>query len=401
MLRIEDTDKERNTEEALRVLLDGMRWLGLDWDEGPEKGGDYGPYFQSQRNDIYDKHLQILRDNGRAYDKDGAVFFKVSGEPQVIQDEVRGRVERLEEKDFVIYRSDGSPVFHFVNVVDDITMGITHVIRGEDHLSNTSKHTELFSAFGAPMPVFAHIPLILKQEGQGKMSKRDKGALIEEYQQKNFLPSAVRNYLCLLGWNPKDNREVMPIETIIEEFSFAGIQKGSAKFDEKKMAFVNTETLRSLELGTFSWMASQALAQAGILADKVDEDYLQAVMQLVQPKVNGLDTLADYVGYFFNDTFVYDEKVTERLKKKGNLVELLEQAKAALESAENWTEGDIDAACQTLAQAHGQEKPFAWFPAIRWAVSGVGGGPDLLPLLQVMGREKVTQRLAKGIELSR
>ena len=167
------------------------------------------------------------------------------------------------------------------------------------------------------------------------------------------------------------------------------------------MAFVNTETLRSLELGTFSWMASQALAQAGILADKVDEDYLQAVMQLVQPKVNGLDTLADYVGYFFNDTFVYDEKVTERLKKKGNLVELLEQAKAALESAENWTEGDIDAACHTLAQAHGQEKPFAWFPAIRWAVSGVGGGPDLLPLLQVMGREKVTQRLAKGIELSR
>ena len=122
VLRIEDTDKERNTEEALRVLLDGMRWLGLDWDEGPEKGGDYGPYFQSQRNDIYDKHLQILRDNGRAYDKDGAVFFKVSGEPQVIQDEVRGRVERLEEKDFVIYRSDGSPVFHFVNVVDDITM---------------------------------------------------------------------------------------------------------------------------------------------------------------------------------------------------------------------------------------------------------------------------------------
>ena len=129
VLRIEDTDKERNTDEALQVLIDGMKWLGLDWDEGPGKGGAYGPYFQSERKDIYDQHLEILRNKGRAYDKDGAVFFKVSGEPQVIQDEVRGRVERTEEKDFVIYRSDGSPVFHFVNVVDDMTMGITHVIR--------------------------------------------------------------------------------------------------------------------------------------------------------------------------------------------------------------------------------------------------------------------------------
>lgn len=186
VLRIEDTDRERNTDAALRVLFDGMRWLGLDWDEGPEMGGDYGPYFQSQRDDVYREYLQILRDKGRAYDQDGAVFFRISGQPQVIEDQIRGRVERTEEKDFVIFRSDGSPVFHFVNVVDDITMRITHVIRGEDHLSNTSKHTELYKAFGAPEPVFAHIPLILKQEGQGKMSKRDRGALIEEYQEKGF-----------------------------------------------------------------------------------------------------------------------------------------------------------------------------------------------------------------------
>ncbi len=398
VLRIEDTDKERNTEEALQVLIDGMKWLGLDWDEGPDKGGDYGPYFQSERREIYDKHLEILRKNGRAYDKDGAVFFKVSGKPQVIQDEVRGRVERLEEKDFVIYRSDGSPVFHFVNVVDDMTMGITHVIRGEDHLSNTSKHTELFAAFDAPTPIFAHIPLILKQSGPGKMSKRDKGALIEEYQQQNFLPSAVRNYLCLLGWNPKDNREVMPIDTIIEEFSFSGVQKGSAKFDEKKMAFINMETLRGLEIGTFSWMASQALANAGVIKGGVDEDYLQTVMQLAQPKVNGLDTIADYVGYFFTEDFSYDEKTTGRLQKKGNPVELLGQVKTALASVDDWKADSLDAAFTALAQAHGQEKPFAWFPATRWAVSGAAGGPDLLPLLEVLGKDKVIARLAKGIE---
>ena len=398
VLRIEDTDKQRNTEEALRVLLDGMRWLGLDWDEGPEKGGDYGPYFQSERSAIYADYLQRLRDKGRAYDKDGAVFFKVSGEPQVIQDEVRGRVERMEEQDFVIIRSDGNPVFHFVNVVDDITMKITHVIRGEDHLSNTSKHTELFQAFGEPVPVYAHIPLILKQSGPGKMSKRDKGALIEEYQQQHFLPSAVRNYLCLLGWNPKDNREVMPIETILEEFSFAGIQKGSAKFDEKKMAYINTETLRGLEIGTFSWMASQILADAGQLPEDTDESYLQRVMQLVQPKVNGLDSLADYVTYFFNDAFPVDAKVTERLQKKGELSTLLEQLQSTLQPVQDWSEGELERSLQALAEAHGQEKPFAWFPTLRWAVSGVGGGPDLMPLLVVLGKDRVMNRLASALQ---
>jgi glutamyl-tRNA synthetase len=180
VLRIEDTDKERNTDESLQVLLDGMRWMGMEWDEGPEIGGEYGPYFQSQRQPIYDEYLKKLQDAGRTYEKDGAIWFKLEGEryteyddfkkkeiekvraaPVVIDDAVRGRVERAEELDFVIVRKDGNPVFHFVNVVDDIAMGITHVIRGEDHLSNTSKHVELFNAFGVTPPVFAHIPLIL------------------------------------------------------------------------------------------------------------------------------------------------------------------------------------------------------------------------------------------------
>lgn len=188
VLRIEDTDRERNNEEYLNVIKDGMKWLGLDWDEGPDVGGNYGPYFQSERDGIYKKFLEILRQKGRAYDKDGAVFFKVSGQKQVLHDAVYGDVERLEEKDFPIFRSNGTPVFHFVNVVDDICMEITNVIRGQDHLTNTNKHIELFKAFDAPLPQFAHIPLILKTDGHGKMSKRDRGALIEEYRQKNFLP---------------------------------------------------------------------------------------------------------------------------------------------------------------------------------------------------------------------
>jgi glutamyl-tRNA synthetase len=398
VLRIEDTDHARNTEQALQVLIDGMRWLGLEWDEGPEKGGEFGPYFQSQRGDIYQQYLQKLRDNGRCYDKDGAVFFKVSGEVQVIQDEIRGRVERLEEQDFVIIRSDGNPVFHFVNVVDDIAMQITHIIRGEDHLSNTSKHMELFKAFGAPVPAFAHIPLILKQVGSGKMSKRDKGALIEEYQQQHYLPSAVRNYLCLLGWNPKDGREVMSIEAILEQFSFAGIQKGNAKFDEKKMAFINTETLRGLEVGTFSWMASQVLVQAGVLPDGTDESYLQQVMALVQPKVSGLDALPSYVAYFFNDTFERDAKVLERIRQKADPTQLFAELSTALSAVSSWDEGSLTDAMQALATSHGHEKPFAWFPALRWAISGTGGGPDLVPLLQVLGRERVMHRIGDAAQ---
>ena len=201
ILRIEDPDADRNTEEALQVLLKGMRWLGLDWDRGPEAGGDYGPYVQSQRSDIYQQYLARLEAAGRTYEQEGAIFFKLEGErytefdeyhgkevekvraaPVEIDDAIRGKVVRSEDRDFVIFRSDGSPTFHFVNVVDDIAMGITHVIRGEDHLSNTSKHVELFNAFGVTPPQFAHLPLILKDPkmGKGKMSKRDKGALIQE-----------------------------------------------------------------------------------------------------------------------------------------------------------------------------------------------------------------------------
>lgn len=415
VLRIEDTDKARNTDEALRVLLEGMRWLGLDWDEGPEVGGEYGPYFQSERQSIYDAYLQKLTDAGRTYEKDGAIWFKLEGErytaydefrkaevekvrtePIVIDDAVRGRVERAEEMDFVIVRKNGEPVFHFVNVVDDIAMKITHVIRGEDHLSNTSKHVELFKAFGVEPPKFAHIPLILKESGPGKMSKRDKGALIEEYAQRGFLAAAVRNYISLLGWNPKDDREKMSIETIIEHFDFPGINKGNARFDEKKLSALNAEYLRELPVESFTWLARPILAEAGVLGEDVEEDYLQAVLKLCQEKTRALDDLPEFCGYFFQENYVMDDKVAEKISKKADPKAQLAQVLPVLESIERFDAESLKTALEAHAAKCG-EKVFAYFPAIRFALSGQGGGPDLLPMLEVLGRERVVARIRRFV----
>ena len=411
VLRIEDTDKERNTDESLQVLLDGMRWMGMDWDEGPEVGGAYGPYFQSQRQPIYDEYLKKLQDAGRTYEKDGAIWFKLEGEryteyddfkkaevekvraaPVVIDDAVRGRVERAEELDFVIVRKDGNPVFHFVNVVDDIAMGITHVIRGEDHLSNTSKHVELFNAFGVTPPVFAHIPLILKESGPGKMSKRDKGALIEEYETRGFLANAVRNYISLLGWNPKDEREKMDIDEIIELFDFAGINKGNSRFDEKKLSALNTEYLREMNVETFTFLARPILHTAGVIEEDADEDYIQAVLALCQGKARSLEELPEFCRYFFCDEYVMDEKTGAKIAKKADPKELLAEIVPVIEGIETFTADALQAGLEAHAESKGA-KVFAYFPALRYALSGQGGGPDLLPMLVVLGQARVLARL--------
>ena len=411
ILRIEDTDKERNSDAFLQVILDSMRWLGMDWDEGPGVGGDFGPYFQSQRNDLYRAKLKELADKGRAYEKDGAWWLRLDGArstvfddhlkkeiekvdaaPMVLDDLVRGRVERAEDRDFVIFRSNGEPVFHFVNVVDDIEMKITHVIRGEDHLSNTSKHLELFKAFGVEPPKYAHIPLILKTDGPGKMSKRDRGALIEEYQQRRYLPEAVRNYLCLLGWTPSDGREVLPIADIIAQFEIGAVHQSNARFDERKMSNVNMQTLRGLPPAQFAALARQVLADAGVIDAQVTDARLQEVLAVVQEKTVSLEHLPEFVTFFFTDAFKKDENVLANLTKKGGdpqarLAEII----PALEACE-WTEPAMDATFAVTGTAHGR-KPTDYFAPVRFAVSGQGGGAHLQAVLRVLGKEKVLKRL--------
>src|SRR6478672_1846146 len=313
VLRIEDTDTARNTQEATDVILHGLQWLGLDWDEGPitpnptgPSKGDFGPYFQSQRNDIYRKRIQELRDKGMAYEHEGAIKFKMDRNPILIPDIVVGDVRReltdreAVDPDFVIVRSDGQPVFHFVNVVDDLEMKITHVIRGEDHLSNTAKHIALFKAFGVEPPSYAHIPLILNIDGT-KMSKRDKGASLATYMSEGYAPEAVVNYLCLLGWSPKNNREKMAITEVVELFDLPQILRHKARFDINKLHWLNGEYIRSMVPDRFYELAIHGLTRIGIKVESFPTDYIKAALDTCREKVKLFTDVPNFTDFYFHD----------------------------------------------------------------------------------------------------
>lgn len=421
ILRIEDTDKERNSEAFLQLIYESLSWLGLNWDEGPKHGacggGDFGPYRQSERGGIYREYVAKLLAAGRAYEKDGAVWFRLPGEryevfddhrkktvekvkiaPVVIEDRIRGRVERIEDEDFVILRSDGNPVFHLVNVVDDIAMNVTHIIRGEDHLSNTSKHVHLYDGFGVKPPAFAHIPLILKQNGPGKMSKRDQGALIEEYQRRGYLPEALVNFLCLLGWNPGDDREKLPVAEIIRLFDLPGVNQSNARFDDRKLAHMNMAYLLELPAERFVALAREHFArQPASPALAADEAYFAAVMQLAQPKVKGLEELPAYTAYFFTDDFAVDPKVRDKVLAKGDprsrLRELAEALRAA-DAAVLASDAAVEQLMKDLAAKHGFG--FGDYQAVtRLALSGTNVGPSITAMIRVLGRERVLARIER------
>jgi glutamyl-tRNA synthetase len=425
ILRIEDTDKERNSEAFLNLIYESLSWLGLNWDEGPQfrgnGGGNHGPYRQSERGEIYKDYVGRLMAAGRAYEKDGAIWFKLLGEryttfdehrkkevekvkiaPVVIEDQIRGRVERIEDEDFVIVRSDGNPVFHLVNVVDDIAMGVTHIIRGEDHLSNTSKHVHLYDGFGVKPPAFAHIPLILKQNGPGKMSKRDQGALIEEYQRRGYLPEALVNFLCLLGWNPGDDREKMPIAEIIRLFDLPGVNQSNARFDDKKLAHMNMAYLLELPAEKFvalarDYFGRHSASHAATAAVAADEAYFRDVMLLAQPKVKGVEELPAYTGYFFADDFAIDPKVREKVLAKGDPKARLRELADALRAADTNVLAS-DTAIEELMKnlAAGKGFGFGDYQAVtRLALSGTNVGPSITGMIRVMGRERVLARIER------
>jgi glutamyl-tRNA synthetase len=398
VLRVEDTDVARNTPESLHTIFDGLKWLGLDWDEGPERGGAFGPYFQSQRAEIYKRRIKELVDKGMAYEREGAIRFKMTRQPIEVPDLIAGGVVRplneteMLDPDFVIVRSDGNPVFHLVNVVDDMEMKITHVIRGEDHLSNTPKHIALFRAFGVEPPKYAHIPMILNPDGT-KMSKSDPDATkarlasLQTYVDDGFVPEAVRNYLCLLGWSPKDNREVMPIDDVIKLFDLPQILRTNARFDVAKLTWLNGEYIRAMPLDRFVELARR-------FTGGHDDP---KVLGLVKEKIKLLKELPDWINYFFTDDYPLDPEAVKKSCSAPQTSERLSKLADKFAVVASWDSANLETGLKALAGELGIKTGELIHPC-RVAVSGKSAGPSLYHMLEVLGRERVLARLRRAAE---
>jgi glutamyl-tRNA synthetase len=298
------------------------------------------------------------------------------------------------DPDFVLVRSDGQPVFHLVNVVDDLEMNITHVIRGEDHLSNTAKHIALFRAFGVPSPRYAHIPLILNIDGS-KMSKRDQGASLASYMEEGFAPEAVANYLCLLGWSPKNNREKMAMSEVVELFDLPQILRANARFDLAKLSWLNGEYLREMAPDRFYELSIHVLARAGIDTNQYPIDYVKAALDTCKGKLKLLGELPAYAGFYFKEGVEYDPEAAQR-ELIGENKPRLQRLREVLAALEPFHHDVIGVALASVAKEFGVKTGVLVHPT-RVACAGAAAGPSLYHLIAILGKEKVLQRLDAAI----
>ncbi len=453
ILRIDDTDPTRSTDENTQIILRAMRWLGLDWDEGPEVGGDFGPYAQTERLDIYKEAAKKLWDAGRAYpcfctteqlaaDRAAAQARKDpfqgyqrrcrdlsreeaqaridAGEPYVlrikvpadrgdvvIHDAVHGDVvfDAKELDDFVIFRSDGTPTYNFATVVDDAMMGITHVIRGDDHLSNTPRQVMVYEALEAPVPTFAHISMILGADGK-KLSKRHGATSVEEYRDAGYLSDAFVNYLALLGWSLDGETTVIPRDVLASQFSLERISKNPATFDPKKLDWMNAEYINAMSDADFAdQIMLPELHEAGLIDDgfEADETWVDALAAIVKPRTK---MPADAVGvaapvFATAQTLEYDEKSVAKGLAKEGMGAVLDAARAALKavSANAWTPEAIDGALEPLPEALDAKKRIV-FQAVRVAVCGNMVSPPLGETMSLIGKDDCLARIDRARALA-
>lgn len=390
LLRVEDTDLERSTPEAIQTLLECMAWLGLDYD------GEV-MYQTSQR----EHHLAVaeeLLSKGYAYkeNKGGqgkCVIFRMPKEGVIEYDDlVKGHMKKKakDTQDFVIVRSDGSPVFHLANVLDDITQGVTHIIRGDDHVENTFKHIQLFKAIGAPIPQYAHLPMIVNNAGK-PYSKRDGSAFVGEFRELGYLPETLFNYLALLGWAPGDDRELMTRAEMVEAFDFAKCKASPARFDMKKLTWMNGEYIARQPREAYEAEFTKRLAAAGLSAEPLN-GHRSELLDQIQPRTKTYADLPGNCRYFFEEAYPFDEKaVAKRLKPEGTAA-LLDEIASALEALPAFSIEAMEACIRAMGEAKGTGMGPLVHP-IRVAVSGKTEGPGLFEMLWLLGRERSLSRL--------
>ncbi len=391
VLRIEDTDVERSQAEMVTGILDGLRWLGIDWDEGPETGGPHAPYFQSQRLDRYRAAARQLLDSGQAFEDGGAIRFKVPPGKTAFTDAVHGPIEFDNEhiESFVILRSDTHPTYHLSVVVDDIDMAITHVVRGDDHISNTPKQVLLYNAFGKTPPQFAHVPLIMGPDKQ-RLSKRHGATSVMEYAKQGYIPEAMFNFLALLGWGTGSNDELFTRNELIQRFNLEGISGGNAVFNTEKLDWFNHQHLLRLSDDDLLVRLDEAgLATTGLRHDPRSA----AILALLRPRCKKLTDFPDQLRPFFEAPTSYDEKAVQKNLSGTGAREHVLALRDAFAQAE-WNEAALEQVLRALADAR-TVKAGVLIQAARIAMTGGMVSPGIFEMLVLIGRDDVLRRLER------
>lgn len=444
ILRIEDTDTERLKEDSVSQILTSLKWLGLNWDEGPEAGGECGPYYQSERRELYSKYAQQLLDEGKAYycfctpadleaerekqraakqpfryartcrdlDPEVAKARAAAGEPYsvrikiptegsiTVHDLIHGDVTFNMDQfdDFVIVKSNGMPTYNFAVVVDDHLMGMTHVLRAEEHLSNTPKQLLIYEALGFEPPKFGHMPMILAPD-RSKLSKRHGATSVEEFRAQGYLPEAIINYLTLLGWGPGDEREIFTLEETVKLFELEQMSKKAAVYDTKKLTWMNGQYLSELPLEKFLPEAETFFIKDGLVTKEwlaENKEYFAKLVDTVRVRVKTLQEVADASAYFFKDVEAYDEKgVAKHFKPEA--AELLEKCIAALEADEVFDLTSTEAIYNKIAADNGLALGKVIHPT-RLALTGRTVSPGMFDVMVLLGKEKTLARMRKAVE---
>jgi glutamyl-tRNA synthetase len=398
ILRIEDTDAARSQEQYLDEIKSSLTWLGMDWQE---------EYFQSQRIDLYKEYANKLLAKGLAYEQDSnkegvtgkAIIYKVPKERKIkIKDLIYGDIEidTAEIKDQVLIKSDGMPAYNFACVVDDHLMNISHIIRGDDHISNTPKQILLYEAFGFPIPYFAHLPLILGKAG-GRLSKRTGATAISEFKAMGILPDALFNYLLLLSWSPGENIELVDRFAAIKKFKLESVNKTAATFDMDKLLWLNSQYLKNADADKLVDLIMPVISQKGYNPQNLNKEYVKKVVKLFQARMNTLNDFPDWADFFFVDEISFDEPARNKLKNRDcreDFKNLLERFSKLEDFSPQILEKDFrDYLLEKNLQSRDLIHP------LRAALTGKTIGPGLFEVVSLLGKEKVSQRLRRAIEI--